>query len=186
MTSDNKKALDAYNEYKKQNPHAYQTFDRMSFEAGFNFAKAALTAQTVTDAEVRGYKEKAVDAVNSWSEWKKSMMANAAGNKSTDYLVRDLDIIKVILESSKHTVDADFQRIDRLKNFIRAATAPKNCDYKELRDMNDKLIDDCVKAKKERDALVKALEEIAHPSNNYYCRNVAIKALAAHRAQEGE
>lgn len=87
--------------------------------------KQALTEYEATKAatsdDVRGYKEKAVDAVNSWPEWKKDMMANAVGNKSTDYLIRDLDIIRVILESSKHTVYADFQRIDRLKNFIRAA-----------------------------------------------------------------
>ena len=36
-----------------------------------------------------------------------------------NYLIRDLDILRVILQGSKDAVEADFLRIDRLQKFIR-------------------------------------------------------------------
>ncbi len=39
--------------------------------------------------------------------------------KDVNYLIRDLDIIRVILQGSKDTVEADFLRIDRLQKYIK-------------------------------------------------------------------
>lgn len=57
--------------------------------------------------------------------------AEAQPERNFNYLARDLDIIRVTLQSYKHDVDVDFQRIDRLQSFIRAATAPKPAPHTE-------------------------------------------------------
>lgn len=143
--TDTKAALDIINEEIRANTEVL----KHPAAKGFHIVKAkeelkkwetvkqALTtppAPTVTDVEVQRAVENAKEALNLMycsdtfyghhaDAIETLIRAATQQPQATDvnYLIRDLDIIRVILESSKDAVSADFQRIERLQDFIRNA-----------------------------------------------------------------
>lgn len=201
--TDNQKALDALNriqEHINGQRYASLRLDTGTVERELPIIKAALTAQTVPDRMVLVKKSSMLEP--DFESMGRQILEQARRIKDLEAQVSaqpvtDDEVLSAIAYLEKCKMGT-YKKREAVNILIRAATAPKNCDYQEVIDTHDKIQERCGALEKDNNdmhhkikALVKALEFYADISLyegislgvapvNEDRGLIAQKALAAH------